>query len=86
MKGLIGHMERFSALILSGFFVWLRKTLYSRIFRGMHLKRLEIQGFKTFAQKTNFVFVEPKDGSGGLTVIVGPNGSGSRIPPMPSVG
>lgn len=69
-------MERFSALILSGFFVWLRKTLYSRIFRGMHLKRLEIQGFKTFAQKTNFVFVEPKDGSGGLTVIVGPNGSG----------
>lgn len=42
----------------------------------MHLKRLEIQGFKTFAQKTNFVFVEPKDGTGGLTVIVGPNGSG----------
>jgi chromosome segregation protein len=42
----------------------------------MHLKRLEIQGFKTFAQKTVFVFVEPKDGSGGLTVVVGPNGSG----------
>ena len=42
----------------------------------MHLKRLEIQGFKTFAQKTTFVFVEPKDGTGGLTVVVGPNGSG----------
>lgn len=42
----------------------------------MYLKRLEIQGFKTFAQKTIFVFLEPKDGYGGLTVIVGPNGSG----------
>lgn len=42
----------------------------------MHLKRLEIQGFKTFAQKTVFSFVEAKDGSGGLTVVVGPNGSG----------
>ncbi len=42
----------------------------------MRLKRLEIQGFKTFAQKTVFAFVEPTDGSGGLTVVVGPNGSG----------
>lgn len=42
----------------------------------MRLKRLEIQGFKTFAQKTIFVFLEPQDGSSGLTVIVGPNGSG----------
>ncbi len=42
----------------------------------MYLKSLEIQGFKTFAQKTIFVFLEPKDGHGGLTVIVGPNGSG----------
>lgn len=42
----------------------------------MYLKRVEIQGFKTFAQKTVFVFLEPKEGHGGLTVIVGPNGSG----------
>lgn len=42
----------------------------------MYLKRLEAQGFKTFAQKTVFVFLEPKSGHGGLTVIVGPNGSG----------
>ncbi len=42
----------------------------------MRLKRLEIQGFKTFAQRTVFAFVEPTDGSGGLTVVVGPNGSG----------
>ncbi len=43
---------------------------------AMHVKRLEVQGFKTFAQKTTFLFIEPKSGQGGLTVIVGPNGSG----------
>src|SRR5690349_18760445 len=36
----------------------------------MYLKRLEIQGFKTIAQRTTFVFPP------GITAIVGPNGSG----------
>jgi len=37
---------------------------------NLHLKRLEIQGFKSFAEKTEIDF---KDG---ITAIVGPNGSG----------
>jgi chromosome segregation protein len=36
----------------------------------MFLKRLELQGFKTFASRTEIEL------SGGLTAIVGPNGSG----------
>src|SRR5437762_12665513 len=36
----------------------------------MHLKRLEIQGFKSFAQKTTLEFTS------GVIAIVGPNGSG----------
>ncbi len=36
----------------------------------MRLKRLELQGYKTFATKTEFVFDH------GVTAIVGPNGSG----------
>ena len=36
----------------------------------MHLRSVEIQGFKTFAKKTELLF-EP-----GITAVVGPNGSG----------
>lgn len=42
----------------------------------MRLRRLEIQGFKTFAQKTAVEFVDDRGGMPGLTAIVGPNGSG----------
>ncbi len=42
----------------------------------MYLKRLEVQGFKTFAQKTVLEFPAPKKEYHPLTVIVGPNGSG----------
>ena len=36
----------------------------------MYLKRLEVYGFKTFAQRTTFDFLP------GVTAVVGPNGSG----------
>ena len=42
----------------------------------MHLQRLELQGFKTFAKKTSLDFSAPKGSKHALTVIVGPNGSG----------
>ena len=42
----------------------------------MHLKRLELQGFKTFAQKAVLEFLPDTGGRPGLTAIVGPNGSG----------
>lgn len=42
----------------------------------MYLKRLEVQGFKTFAQKTTLEFPPERPDSHHLTVIVGPNGSG----------
>ncbi|MBI5728833.1 MAG: chromosome segregation protein SMC [Candidatus Magasanikbacteria bacterium] len=42
----------------------------------MYLKRLEIQGFKSFATKTVLDFLPPKDGLFSITGIVGPNGAG----------
>lgn len=37
---------------------------------------MELQGFKTFAQKTTLVFPAPRKGDHAVTVVVGPNGSG----------
>ncbi len=36
----------------------------------MHLRKLELQGYKSFANRTDFSF------NGGITAVVGPNGSG----------
>jgi len=42
----------------------------------MFLKSIEIQGFKSFAEKTVLQFLPPQGGRQSVTVIVGPNGSG----------
>lgn len=42
----------------------------------MFLTKLEIQGFKTFAKKTQLSFLPPKADHSPITAIVGPNGSG----------
>ncbi|HPV70692.1 MAG TPA: AAA family ATPase [Candidatus Magasanikbacteria bacterium] len=42
----------------------------------MYLQRLEIHGFKSFAQKTVLEFLMPQNSKKGITAIVGPNGSG----------
>lgn len=42
----------------------------------MYLKRLEIQGFKSFANKTVLDFLPPQSGRFSITGVVGPNGSG----------
>lgn len=42
----------------------------------MYLKSLEINGFKSFSQKTVLSFTPPKGEMQGITAIVGPNGSG----------
>lgn len=42
----------------------------------MYVKRIEINGFKSFAHNTAIVFDPPKKGKQSVTAIVGPNGSG----------
>ncbi|MBI2483170.1 AAA family ATPase [Candidatus Uhrbacteria bacterium] len=42
----------------------------------MWLQRIDLNGFKSFANATNLEFLPPTAGSRGITAIVGPNGSG----------
>lgn len=42
----------------------------------MHLTKIEIQGFKTFAKKTIISFLPPTKERNPITAVVGPNGSG----------
>ncbi|PJA45548.1 hypothetical protein CO174_02465 [Candidatus Uhrbacteria bacterium CG_4_9_14_3_um_filter_50_9] len=42
----------------------------------MHLTKLELQGFKTFAKKTQLSFLAPREDRKPITTVVGPNGSG----------
>ena len=42
----------------------------------MHLTKLDLQGFKTFAKKTSLSFLPPKTNRVPITSVVGPNGSG----------
>jgi chromosome segregation protein len=46
----------------------------------MFIKKLEVQGFKSFADRTKILF-HP-----GITAIVGPNGTARAISLMPSCG
>jgi chromosome segregation protein len=42
----------------------------------MHLTKLELVGFKTFAKKTSLSFLPPTKERAPITAVVGPNGSG----------
>jgi len=42
----------------------------------MYLEKLEIQGFKSFANKNILIFPGKSGGKAGITAVVGPNGSG----------
>lgn len=42
----------------------------------MYVKRIEINGFKSFAHNTVISFDAPKNGKNSVTAIVGPNGAG----------
>jgi chromosome segregation protein len=42
----------------------------------MHLEKIEIHGFKSFADRTILEFPKPHDKRHSVTVVVGPNGSG----------
>ncbi len=42
----------------------------------MHLQKLELVGFKSFAEKAELDFLSPANGGKGITAVVGPNGSG----------
>jgi chromosome segregation protein len=44
--------------------------------KKVYLKKLEINGFKSFANKTALDFLVSKNGERSITAIVGPNGSG----------
>lgn len=52
-------------------------ALFGTFIQSMHLEKLEIQGFKSFANKNVLIFPGlVAGGKRGLTSIVGPNGSG----------
>lgn len=42
----------------------------------MYLQKVEMQGFKSFAEKTTFLFPGYIHGRYGITAVIGPNGSG----------
>lgn len=42
----------------------------------MYLEKIEIQGFKSFAERTILEFPSPSGSTNSVTIIVGPNGSG----------
>ncbi len=42
----------------------------------MHLEKIEIQGFKSFADRTILEFPKPTKNRNSVTIVVGPNGSG----------